>query len=329
MKENRLIRRICVYGVGGVGGYFGSKIALAMAEHPELNYECYFIARGPHLEAIKRDGLTVVSPERTIVARPTLATDNIDAVPDPDLFLLCVKSYNLDDVVFSIQSKVTDETIIVPLLNGANIYDRIRKNLDTGIVLPACVFVGTHIEQPGVIRQEGGDGRILFGKDPGYTDFRPDDVINIFHNVGINYQWNDDPFPAMWRKFIFIAAFGLVTVYTGKSLGEIMADDTDRKKVREVMLEIYSIAKAKGIELPTGIISESMEKAGQFPYDTKTSYQRDVELKGNINEGDLYGGTIIKEGRALNVPTPVTSSIYGEIQKRLNAGQHNGEQQEN
>ena len=317
MSEKHLLKRICVYGIGGVGGYFGSIIAHAMAERPDLNYECYFIARGAHFEAIRRDGIKVVSPERTIVAKPTLATDTVEGMPDPDLILLCVKSYDLDEVVNSIKPKVTDQTIIVPLLNGADIYDRIRMHLNTGVVLPACVFVGTHIQQPGVIRQEGGDGRILFGKDPGHPDFRPDNVLSLFQNVGIDHQWHEDPFPAIWRKYIFIASFGLVTVHTGKSLGEIMADENARRKVREVMIEIYTIANGKGIELPQDVIDQSMAKAGQFPFDTRTSYQRDVERKGNVNEGDLYGGTIIREGKALNIPTPVTASLFTEIQNRF------------
>jgi len=83
------------------------------------------------------------------------------------------------------------------------------------------------------------------------------------------------------------------------------------------MQEIFNIAKEKGIELPPDIIEESINKANNFPYDTKTSYQRDVESKGKTNEGDLYGGTIVNEGKALGIPTPVTSSIYAEIQNRL------------
>ena len=96
-----------------------------------------------------------------------------------------------------------------------------------------------------------------------------------------------------------------------------MADENARRKVREVMIEIYTIAKEKGIELPEDVIDQSMAKAGQFPYDTRTSYQRDVEQKGNVNEGDLYGGTILKEGKALNIPTPVTASLFAEIQNRF------------
>ena len=316
MGEEKAIERICVYGIGGVGGYFGSKIAHAINERNETNYESYFIARGNHLEVIKRDGIKVVSPEQTIVGKPTFATDDIREIPDSDLILLCIKGYDLDHAVQSIKSKVKDKTIVIPLLNGADIYDRIRTNLISGIVLPACVFVGTHIKNPGVIQQNGGDGRILFGKDPLHPAYHPDNVFNAFNDLGINYQWNENPFPDIWSKYIFIASFGLVTVHSGKCLGEIMEDSAAKRRVSEIMQEIYCIAKGKGIDLPPGIIEESINKANNFPYDTKTSYQRDVETKVNINEGDLYGGTIIKEGKALGIPTPVTTSIYTEIQNR-------------
>jgi 2-dehydropantoate 2-reductase len=317
MKQNLVINKICIYGIGGVGGYFGSKIANNINTHKQINYESYFIARGEHLEAIKHSGIKVITPKHTIVGIPTRATDDINDIPNPDLFLLCVKSYNLDEVVKSIRSKVSAETVIMPLLNGADIYDRIRINLKSGIVLPACVFVGTHIQKAGVISQSGGDGKILFGKDPKLPEFVPDNIIRFLDDMGINYQWNNDPYPAIWSKYIFIASFGLVTVFTGKTLGEIMEDEKEKDTVRGIMKEIYSIASSKGIELSENIVEESIRKANNFPYDTKTSYQRDVESKGKVNEGDLYGGTIIREGKSLGIPTPITKSIYSEIQNRL------------
>ncbi|MHB1382077.1 MAG: ketopantoate reductase family protein [Thermoleophilia bacterium] len=316
-NNSNAINKVCIYGAGGVGGYFGGKITdVDRSNNAEL--EVYFIARGKHLDAIKSDGIRVFTPERTIIGVPTMATDDLDEIPSPDLFLLCVKSYDLDNVVKAISSKVSQKTVIVPLLNGADVYERIRANLDKGIVLPACVYVGTHIERPGVISQNGGEGTILFGKDPQLPQFTPEKVMNFFTSVGINSKLNDDPSTAIWGKYIFIAAFGLVTVFTGKTLGEIMADRDSMELVRKVMLEIKAIAEGKSIVLPENIIEGSINKARNFPYETKTSYQRDVELKGSVNEGDLYGGTILREGAALGIPTPETKSIYSEIQHRFN-----------
>jgi 2-dehydropantoate 2-reductase len=219
--------------------------------------------------------------------------------------------------VEAIKPKISHETIIVPLLNGADIYERIRANLDSGIVFPACVYVGTHIQSPGIISQSGGDGRILFGKDPGFPEFEPDNVIRFFEQMRVEFRWNDNPFQAIWTKYIFIAAFGLVTVYTGKTLGETLADAEDKRLIRQIMQEISAIAEKKNIYLPANIVEESIDKANNFPYETKTSYLRDVEAKGRLNEGDLFGGTIIREGESLEVPTPVSKFIYSEIQTRL------------
>ena len=318
MGKNKTIEKVCVFGVGGVGGYFGGRIAHRINANEDESLDVSFIARGSHLDAINRNGLTVTTPTETIVGKPTVATDDINNVPDPDLFLLCVKWYDLDKAVKAIEPKVNKDTIIVPLLNGADIYDRIRATLDTGIVLPACVYVGTHIESPGVISQSGGDGKILFGKDPGIPEFGAENVVEYFEKMGFNFQWNDDPFPAIWSKYIFIAAYGLATVYTGKTIGGILADAEAKQLTRNIMQEIKAIADAKGIDLPANIIEEAVNKANNFPYETKTSYQRDVEAKGKLNEGDLYGGTIVREGESLGVATPVAKSIYTEIQNRLN-----------
>lgn len=315
-NNSKAINKVCVFGVGGVGGYFGGKIA-DLEKSQSARPEVYFIARGEHLKAIKSLGIRVVTPERTIIGLATLATDNPAEVPPPDLFLLCVKSYDLDKAVKAIRSKVDEKTLLMPLLNGADIYQRIRANLDQGIILPASVYVGTHIEKPGVISQKGKEGVILFGKDPRFPEVKPEKVMDFFDSVGIRFQWNDDPFPAIWSKYIFIAAFALVTVFSGKTLGEILEDGKAKALVRKVMEEIKSIAERKDILLPETIIEESINKACDFPYETKTSYQRDVETKGPVNEGDLFGGTIIREGEALGIPTPVTKSIYAEILRRF------------
>ena len=310
------IKRICVYGVGGVGGYFGGRLAHSMHGGKGSGYEIYFIARGLHLNAIRIHGLKVITPRKTFIARPNLAADDIRRIPTPNLILLCVKSYDLDGVVQKLRANVNENTVIIPLLNGVDIYDRIRAQLESGIVLPACVFIGTHIQSPGVIKQNGGDGIIMFGRDPKHPDFTAQNVMDFFSRMGITCKWNDDPFPAIWEKYIFISAFGLVTVHTGKTLGEIMEDGESRETVRAIMAEVSALAKAKGISLPANVIEESLNKANKVPRETKSSYQRDIESGRRSNEGDLYGGTIIRMGEALGVPTPVTKLIYSEIQRR-------------
>lgn len=310
------IEKVCIFGSGGVGGYFGAKIAVAANSGQADGVGVDVIARGEHLNAIQKNGITVLSPQQTIQARPAMAVDDVSKLAGPDLWLLCVKSYDLASALEAMLPKVKPTTIIIPLLNGVDIYTRIRSVLNSGIVLPACVYVGVHILEPGVIQQNGGDGKILLGNDPQYPDFSSRDVEKFLRKTGINYTWSADPRPAIWEKYIFIAAYGLVTAATGLTLGETAQNPDTNRQVRSIMQEISALAQCRGIQLREDIIETAMAKAEKFPFKTKTSLQRDVELKGRKNEGDLYGGTIIKEGKDLGIATPVTRTIYARIQTK-------------
>lgn len=310
MKKS-VVKNVCIYGAGGVGGYFGGKICLNQQSDHSIN----FIARGDHLSEIREKGLILnAGDDKGLVCMPDMATDCVDDLPDIDLFLICVKSYDLINVIDSIAHKVRDNTIVLPLLNGVDIYDRIRAHLDTGIVLPACVYVGTHIEKPGVVTQKGGDGVILCGPDPRVKDFNYSILMDFFENVDIKFYWDNDPYPAIWSKFIFIASFGLVCAKSGKTLGQVLDDEVLKNSTIKIMEEIKDIADAKNIELPEDIIEQSLKKASTFPYDVKTSYQRDVETRGKQNEGNIFGEAVIKMADKLNMHTPFTRSFYYSIE---------------
>jgi len=111
------ITNICIFGVGSVGGVFGGKIAKAISQEKDTDRKVFFIARGAHLEEIKRNGLILNTPEeRGIVCNPTMATDNIEEIPQPDLCLLCVKGYDLDDATIAIKTNIGTHTLVIPLL---------------------------------------------------------------------------------------------------------------------------------------------------------------------------------------------------------------------
>jgi 2-dehydropantoate 2-reductase len=305
---------IWVYGVGGVGGYIGGKIARFLQNERRKDTGLYFIARGEHLNEIQKKGLVLnMGNEKGLVCVPTRATDNIEGLPSPDLCLLCVKSYDLDAVCGDLNVHIKPETIIIPLLNGVDIYERSRRVLTNGIILPACIYVGTHIERPGVVTQKGGEGKMLIGKDPEYPDFYPEEILRFLNEASISFQWFENVLSPIWEKYLFIAGFGLVSAASGKTLGQILEDAESRQLVIGIMEEIFHISKQKQVVLPENIIAVSMAKACTFPPETKTSYQRDVEQNEKRNEGDLFGATIMRMGKETGIPTPVTESIYKKI----------------
>ena len=212
--------------------------------HPDSAPKVYFIARGDHFLAIRKRGLKLNTAEKDgVICVPYRITDRPETLPEPDLCLLCVKSYDLNSALHAISSKAKDKTIIIPLLNGVDIHERVRTILKSGIVLPACAYVGTHIEEVGVVTQKGASGVILCGKDPSCQDFNPEPLIAFFNKADIKYNWVDNPFPAIWEKFIFIAAFGLVTACSEKTLGGVAADLELCGIVAKIMREIVAIAR--------------------------------------------------------------------------------------
>jgi len=305
---------IGIIGVGGVGGYFGGKICRQAAA---LGANIFFVARGKHLEAIRENGLHVgTAAEGKWVCRPTFATDRIEELPVLDICLLCVKSYDLQTTVARLVGLVSEATLIIPLLNGIDIYERIREKLHTAQVLPACVYVGTKIEAYGKVIQTGGACKILLGPDPQIPGFVPDPLLSLFQKSNIKYEWFVDAYPAIWGKYIFIAAFGLVTATFDKTLGEIMESEKLSNYVLSIMREVALLAEKSGVALPETIVDDSYRTGKNFPYETKTSFQRDVESPDKPDERDLFGGTILRLGRRLDIATPTTRELWGLLDKR-------------
>jgi len=305
---------IGIIGVGGVGGYFGGKIC-KWASMPDR--KIFFVARGKHLDAIRKNGLHVsTATEGQWVCSPTLATDRVKDLPILDVCLLCVKSYDLKHAVSQLLERVSETTVIVPLLNGVDVYERIREHLKTGQVLPACVYIGTHIETYGKVTQQGGACKILFGKDPHENAAVPNQLFDLFSASHIKYEWFEDPYPEIWKKYVFIASFGLVTAGFDKTMGQIMESNTFSDYVFSVMDEITQLAKKIGVKLPETIIADSYHKGHDFPYETKTSFQRDFESVDKPDERDLFGGTILRLGKEFHVDTPATKELMDILHQK-------------
>jgi 2-dehydropantoate 2-reductase len=307
------MKNIAVIGIGGVGGFFGGKLTRLLEHDPQVTI--YFIARGHHLQEIQAKGLLLDTEDGQLVCKPTKAMERIADLPRLDYCLVCVKGYDLVNVLSQLKDKIDDATVILPLLNGVDIFERIREVIKVGYLHPACVYIGTHIEKPGLIWQRGPLSTIFLGHDPGWAQENRT-ILPFFDAAGIKYGWKDDPFMEIWNKYIFIASFGLVTADSGMTIGELFLSKERLDTVRAIMGEIVALGRGKGIGLSPTIIEDILLKASKFPFETKTSFQRDVELKDRPDERDLFGGSILRLGRELGIPTPATGEIYASISRR-------------
>ncbi|MBP4142034.1 2-dehydropantoate 2-reductase [Flavobacterium sp. I-SCBP12n] len=305
-------KQIVIIGLGGVGGYFGFKIN--QANEKIKQHSISFVARCQTYDIVKANGLTLLSPEHSIsITKPDAMHQTVFNISKPDLVFICVKEYDLTNICEQLSEVITKNTILIPMMNGADIYDRIREIIPYNIILPSCLYVASHIKEKGIIEHKGKSGKLILGKDPEHISEDIGWVIKLIENSKIDFEFKDNSLLDIWTKFIFIASFGLITAKYNSSIGAVCSIQLQKEAATKIMDEIKSIADRKGIYLLDNIIQKTFEKAATFPPKTPTSLQLDLNSGKGNNELELFAGTIIKYGKELNVKTPFTESIYQEI----------------
>jgi len=306
------MKHIVVVGLGGVGGYFGFKIN--QLNESAKQFTVSFVARYQTYDIVKNTGLTLLSPEHpNSITKPNHIFQNISEINNPDLVLICVKEYDLENVCNQLKEVITKKTILFPLMNGADIYDRIRKIIPSQTILPACVYVASHIKEKGIVEHKGKAGKLIFGRDPANASMDIDWIIQLVKNSKIDFDFKENPFVDIWTKFFFVSSFGLVTAKYNSSIGTVCTDEIQKQEATEIMKEVQQIAYRKSIQLPKDIIDQTFEKAKTFPPATPTSLQLDINVKKQNSELELFAGAIINYGRELSIDTPFTEKIYLEL----------------
>ena len=308
------MKNICIIGIGGVGGYFGGKMAHFLLSQ-DSKYHVSFIARGKHLEAIKKNGLLLKSIDGELRCRPSLITDKLSEIPSPDLVMLCIKSYDLVDIAKKLDPVINKNTIILPLLNGVDICERLQKIIHKGIIIPACVYIVGNIEDHGIVRQTGQEGAIVGGK----ISFNADELLKIMELSHIHFKWIDDPRAAIWEKYLLVASLALVTAFYNIPSPYVLIKPLAMRDALAIMQEIHNLAKAQNIVLSENIIDKTINRIKALGPEARTSFQRDIELKGMTNERDIFGETILKLGNRLGVKTEITEKFHNQIISNLNS----------
>ena len=307
-------KHIAIIGLGGVGGYFGFKIS--QNNETSKQNRVSFIARNKTYETVKKNGLKLLSSEHeNSITNPDAIYQNISEIKNPDLVFICVKEYDLENVCHQLSKVITKDTILLPMMNGADIYDRIYKIIPNNIVLPSCVYVASHIKEKGIVEHKGKTGKLIFGNDPKHTSENIEWITDLLQKSKISFEYKKNSLVDIWTKFIFIASFGLVTAKYNSSIGAVCSMELQKEEATKIMVEIKSIADKKDIRLPDDIILKTFEKALTFPPKTPTSLQLDIHSGKENNELELFAGAIIKYGKDVNVNTFFTENTYQEINK--------------
>jgi len=304
--------KIAIVGIGGVGGYYGGKLALKYA--PSDDHQTFFIARGEHLNKIRKNGLKLITTEGDFTVTPSLATDNPKELGPLDLIFLCVKGYGLENAAQMIADNLHGDTVTIPLLNGVDNVERLNSILHGGTILNGCVYISTHFVRPGVIQQTGGSCKLLFGPESGSVEpYRK--IETLLKDADIEAELSENITVDAWSKYLFVGPLAGVTSMLEKPFGAIMEKAGYRRMLERMMKEVKSVADAKGIPLPENIIEQSLELTSSFPYETKSSMQLDFE-KGKETEIETFTGYIIKSGKESGIETPLHDKVYFELTNR-------------
>ena len=299
--------RIGVFGTGGVGGYFGGKLAQA-------GEDVTFIARGEHLKAIQQSGLRVDSPKGDFLIMPAQATDDPRAAGAVDCVLVGVKAWQVSGAASAMKLMVGEQTVVLPLQNGVEAPKELAAILGAGHVLGGLCKISAQIVAPGHIRHMGMEPTIVFGEigEWPFTGERVERLRQVFSRAGVVAETPVDIQAAMWEKFLFIAAISGVGAVTRAPVGVVRSLPGSRRMLEQVMEEIYAVALAKGLRLAGDVVSRTMTFVDGLPAGSRPSMTRDI-LDGKPSELEYQNGAVVRMGQESGVPAPVNTFIYHSL----------------
>ncbi|WP_328997672.1 2-dehydropantoate 2-reductase [Kribbella sp. NBC_00709] len=292
--------RIGIVGAGGVGGYFGARLAAA-------GQDVGFVARGKHLEALRSDGLVVQSPAGDL-RLPVQATDAPAELGVVDYVLVCVKTWQLAEAITAIRPLVGPETAIVTVQNGVEAPDQVAESYGRDAVLPGAAEVIAYVDGPGIIRHLGS-GKLTFGEWDNGQSSRSDRLRDAFVAAGLQAVVPEDIWTGLWAKFLSVVPSGGLGTATGAGYGVLRTHPATRELLTAATTEIRDVAVARGIHLAADVVPRTLAWIDGLPADGTTSLQRDL-IAGRPSELDAWTGAVVRLGNEAAIPTPVNTFLY-------------------
>ena len=289
-------------GSGGLGGYFGARLANAGAD-------VTFIARGAHLAAMRDRGLSVEGASEPIHVSPVQATDDPASVGVCDLVLFAVKLWDTEEVLGLIRPMVGPRTTIVSFQNGVLKDEYLRAAYGPSRTMGGVGYVAATIDRPGVIRQTGPMQRLIFGEFDGRRSERAEAFHEVCIRGGINAEISSDIRRDIWQKFVFLVGLSGTTTTMRTTIGPIRSNPQTRAFLLDVMREVVAVGRAHGVGLDEDYAEQRLTLADDVAHDMTSSMHHDLERGNRLEVGWLSGG-VVSLGREASVPTPLNRAIH-------------------
>ena len=292
--------RIGIMGSGGLGGYFGARLAAGGAD-------VHFIARGRHLEAMRREGLRIEGPQPLHVPR-VQATNEPAEVGPVDFLLLGVKLWDTEQAIAQMRPMVGPRTTVISFQNGVLKDDYLRAAFPAQQLMGGVGYVATTIEEPGVIRQTGPMQRLIFGEFDGTRSERGQALLAACLAGGIQAELSTNILREIWHKYVFLVCLSGNTTSMRNTIGPIRSNPQTRAFLSDVMAEVIAVGRAHGVDLPEDQLRISMERADTVAPEMTSSMHHDLQ-RGNPLEVRWLSGGVVELGHAKGVATPCNRAI--------------------
>lgn len=293
--------KIAIIGTGGVGGYFGAKIAKA-------GYDVTFLARGEHFKAIESNGLAVKSILGDFHLSSVKVCREIRDIGKSDLIILAVKAWQIKEISAELLPVLKENSVILPLQNGVSAVDELKVHINEKNIISGLCKIFSKIEAPGIIKHFGVTPTILFGESDNSITSRILEIKKLFDASGINAQISDDINSDVWKKFIPICLGGLMAI-TRTTYGELRELKETRQMMKALMTEIYQLSQKIGIRIEPDFVDKSVLLLDTYPYSSTASLTRDV-LEEKPSEIEYQNGIVVRLGSKYGIVTPVNRFVY-------------------
>lgn len=311
-KEMFLEKKIAVIGIGGVGGYLAGML---VKEYPYVT----LAARGARRQSIEEKGLVLHSDYHgEMTVRPWKIVGAVKELEPQDYIFICVKNYSLAEVCKDLKDVVNENTVIIPVMNGADPGERTRELLEKGTVIDSLIYIVAFANEDYSVTQQGDFANLRIGiMDAGEKEqMKVKEAAGLLAGADIDCKAVEDIEREIWRKYILNCAYNVASAYYDNTIGQLRNDPVKAKEYEDLVWEAYQVAVAKGVH-----VTEEHVKAiiHRFYYelaeDATSSLQRDVRA-GRQTELETFGGYLIREAQRLGIEVPVSEKMYEGLKEK-------------
>jgi 2-dehydropantoate 2-reductase len=293
--------RIVIMGAGGLGGYFGARLAVA-------GNDVAFVARGAHLAAINADGLRIESALGDLHLRDAVATDNAATLAPADVVIMGVKLWDTEAAAQAVKPLVRPGTAVVSFQNGVSKDEVLTRILGSEAIIGGVAQIGVVIASPGVIRHTGTMAKLIVGELDNARTPRVEALLETCRAAGIDAEIAPDINLAIWQKFAFLVPMAACTASMRSTIGPIRSNPQARAFLADVMREVVAVGHALSIGLDKDFVAERMAFIDTLPAQMTASMQGDL-VRGNRLELPWFSGAVVELGRRIGVPTPLNRAV--------------------